>query len=189
MRVVFCPLLLCLSLFAQQSGVTAAWDVKTKMQALASDVSRLEDLLRRARPNEWIANGAPSAYLQQLESARNNMLVLIAGSEKLAKDPEKLTLALEVLFRMENMEVLLQSLEKAIRKYQGPSLADDIARFMADDSRHREVLRQHSLDLASTRENELSVVNAEAQRARTEMSRQCAPEVQPPARRVQRRSK
>ena len=104
------------------------------MAAMASDVGRLEDLLRRARPNEWVAKGAPDAYFQQLESARTNMQVLIAGTEKLAKNPERLSTALEVLFRMDTMDLLLQSLQGAIRKYQGPSLADDIARFVADNS-------------------------------------------------------
>jgi hypothetical protein len=175
--------------FGQDAGVAAEWDVKTRMAAMASDVGRLEDLLRRARPNEWVAKGAPDAYFQQLESARTNMQVLISGTEKLAKNPERLSTALEVLFRMDTMDLLLQSLQGAIRKYQGPSLADDIARFMADNSRHRDMLRQHSIDLAGTRENELKVINAEAQRCRTELSRKDAPETQPQPKTYRRRSR
>jgi hypothetical protein len=165
--------------FGQDAGVTAAWDVKARMTAMAEDVGRLEDLLRRTRPNEWVEKGAPDAYFRQLESARTNMQVLIAGTEKLAKDPERLSTALDVLFRMDTMDLLLQSLQGAVRKYQGPSLADDIARFIADNSRHRDMLRQHSIDLAAARENDLKVINAEAQRCRTELSRKDAPETQP----------
>jgi hypothetical protein len=173
----------------QDAGVASEWDVKARMAAMANDVGRLEDLLRRARPNEWVAKGAPEAYFRQLESARTNMQVLISGTEKLAKDPERLSTALEVLFRMDTMDLLLQSLQGAIRKYQGPSLADDIARFVADNSRHRDMLRQHSIDLAAARENDLKVINAEAQRCRTELSRKDAPETQPPPRTVRRRTR
>jgi hypothetical protein len=184
--VLLIPVLCALG---QDAGVASEWDVKARMAAMANDVGRLEDLLRRARPNEWVAKGAPEAYFRQLESARTNMQVLISGTEKLAKDPERLSTALEVLFRMDTMDLLLQSLQGAIRKYQGPSLADDIARFVADNSRHRDMLRQHSIDLAAARENDLKVINAEAQRCRTELSRKDAPETQPQPRTVRRRTR
>ena len=58
------------------------------------------------------------------------------------------------------MDLFLQSLKDGVRKYQGPSLADDIARFIADNSRHRDMLRQHSVELAAARENDLKVINA-----------------------------
>ena len=174
-------------------GVLADWDVKSKMEALATDVARIEDLLRRARPNEWVANGAPEAYQRQLDSSRTSYQLLIANAEKLARQPEMLSLALETLFRMDSMDLLLTSLSQGIRRYQGPSLADDIARFIADNSRHRDMLRQHSVDLAATRENEYKVISAEAQRCRTELSRKDAPESQPrytpPARSTRRRNK
>ena len=104
--------------FAQDAGIASEWDVKTRMAAMANDGGRLEDLLRRARPQEWVEKGAPDAYFRQLESARTNMQVLIAGTEKLAKDPERLSTALEVLFRMDTMDLLLQSLQGAIRKFK-----------------------------------------------------------------------
>jgi hypothetical protein len=171
----------------QADGIAAAWDVKSRMAAMAADVGRIEDLLRRVRPNEWIAKGAPDAYLRQLESSQNSMQLLIANTEKLAKEPEKLSVCLDALFRMDNMDLLLQSLQAGVRRYQGPSLADDIVRFMADNSRHRDMLRQHSVELAAARENELKIIDAEAQRCRTELARKNEPEVQqvtpPPARR------
>ena len=64
-------------------------------------------------------------------------------------------------------------LERSLR------LADDIVRFMSDNARHRDMLRQHSVELAAAREQELKVINAEAQRCRTELSRKDAPETQP----------
>lgn len=172
------------SVFAQEApavadGVTAAWDVKSKMAAMAQDVGRIEDLLRRVRPNEWIAKGAPDAYLQQLESSQTSMQVLIAATEKLAKEPEKLSAALDALFRMDKMDLLLQSLQGGVRRYQGPSLADDIVRFMSDNSRHRDMLRQHVIDLAATREHDLALISNEAQHCRMELSRKNEPETEP----------
>jgi hypothetical protein len=173
--------------FAQADGVAAAWDVKTKMAAMASDVGRIEDLLRRVRPQEWIEKGAPDAYLRQLESSQTSMQLLIAATGKVAKDPEKLSAALDALFRMDSMDLLLQSLQAGVRRYQGPSLADDIVRFMADNAQHRDMLRQHCVDLAAARENELKIIDAEAQRCRAELSRKNEPEVQTPCAPVRRR--
>ena len=52
---------------------------------------RVEDLLARVRPKEWVEKGAPDAYLQQLQSSKTSMQLLIAATEKVAKDPEKLS--------------------------------------------------------------------------------------------------
>jgi hypothetical protein len=174
-------LLAATPVFGQQAadGVAAAWDVKGKMAAMASDVGRIEDLLRRVRPNDWIEKGAPEAYIQQLESSRTSMQILVAATEKVAKDPERLSATLDALFRMDRMDLLLGSLQAGVRRYQGPSLADDIVRFMTDNARHRDMLRQHSLELAAARENELKIIDAEAQRCRTELSRKNEPETQP----------
>jgi len=171
----------CLFAQTQQAdGIAAAWDVKSKMVAMAADVGRIEDLLRRVRPNEWIEKGAPDAYLRQLESSQTSMQLLIEATEKLAKDPEKLSVALDALFRMDNMDLFLQSLQAGVRRYQGPSLADDIVRFIGDNARHRDMLRQHSIELAATREVELKTINTDAQRCRTELARKNEPETQPP---------
>lgn len=180
--VVLCSAAVCFGQAqstAREEGITADWDVKGKMLALANDVARIEDLLARTRPTEWVAKGAPDAYIQQLESCKASFQLLLESAGKLAKDPERLSIALETLFRMDSMDMLLTSLQGGIRKYQGPSLADDIMRFIADNSRHRDVLRQHSVDLAATRENEFKVMSAETQRCRTELARKDAPETQP----------
>jgi hypothetical protein len=172
-----------------QEGISSDWDVKGKMLALANDVARIEDLLARTRPNEWVAKGAPEAYIQQLESCKSSFQLLLESAGKLAKDPERLSTALETLFRMDSMDSLLTSLQGGIRRYQGPSLADDIMRFVADNSRHRDVLRQHSVDLAAARENEFKVIHSEAQRCRAELARKDAPEMQQSRPVVRRRSK
>jgi hypothetical protein len=161
-------------------GIASDWEVKGKMLALANDVARIEDLLARTRPNEWVAKGAPEAYMQQLESCKSSFQLLMESAGKLAKEPERLSAALETLFRMDSMDSLLNSLQGGIRRYQGPSLADDIMRFIADNAHHRDVLRQHSVDLAATRENEFKVISSEAQRCRAELARKDAPESQPP---------
>jgi hypothetical protein len=173
-----------------QEGISSDWDVKDKMLALANDVARIEDLLARTRPQEWVTKGAPEAYTQQLESCKSSFQLLLESASKLAKEPERLSIALETLFRMDTMDSLLMSLQGGIRRYQGPSLADDIMRFIADNARHRDVLRQHSVELAATRENEYKVISSEAQRCRTELARKNAPESQPtPPRPVRRRNK
>src|SRR4051812_29775429 len=75
-------------------GIASEWDVKARMTAMAEDVARIEDLLARVRPNEWIEKGAPDAYLRQLESSKASTQALLAATAKVAKEPEKLSAAL-----------------------------------------------------------------------------------------------
>src|SRR4051794_38100361 len=64
---------------APSEGIASEWDVKARMTAMAEDVARIEDLLARVRPNEWIEKGAPDAYLRQLESSKASTQALLAA--------------------------------------------------------------------------------------------------------------
>jgi hypothetical protein len=161
-------------LLAQQAGqgVAAEWDIKANMKALAADVRTLEPLLAQVRPRDWIVNGAPDAYVRQAESAKLSVQHLIWATDRLANTPEKLTVALDALFRMQHMEALLTSLRDGTQKYQTPELANQFSAKLADNSNQREQLRQHVVDLANTREHELAIMNQEAQRCRAILSRE-----------------
>ena len=156
----------------QAAGIAAEWDVKANMKTLAAEVRRLEPVLTQIDPRAWVEKGAPAAYVKQAESVRTAIQHLVGATDKLAQEPEKLTAALDALFRVQYMESLLGSLREGVRKYQSPSMADQISGVLVENAAHREKLRQHIVDLANTREHEIEIMNREAQRCRETISRQ-----------------
>jgi len=174
-KFAFLPLFFSFVTFAQDkppAGVSADWVVRNSASALADQIHRIEPILNQAKPDEWIAKGAPDAYVRQLRSTQASMQYLIASTDKLVRDPERLTVALEAFFRMESMEGLLGSLRDGIRKYQSPQLADQLNVLLSETANNREKLRQHIVDLAATREQEFQVADQEAQRCRNLLVRE-----------------
>ncbi|HYP13032.1 MAG TPA: hypothetical protein VEQ63_03840 [Bryobacteraceae bacterium] len=158
------------NVFAQDEGITPEWDVKENMAALRNDVGRLEPLLKRVNTASW--NGAPVSYGKQLQSVQTSLQHLVAATQGLAEDPHRLTVALDAFFRMEKMELLLTSLSEGIRKYQSGTVADEMSELLVANSVHRDKLRRHIADLSAVREQELVVMNQEAQRCRASLAKQ-----------------
>jgi len=178
-------ILLCFATFSQvqaqnsaqqAAGVTAEWDVRSQMAAIATDVRRVEPLLKQANPSQWTERGAPQAYISQLQSAQASVQSLITVTQQLADQPENLMTALDAYFQMERMELLLNSIRDGIRKYQSGSLADQFNRVFAGNSVDRDRLRQHIRDLANMRDQEFQIANQEAQRCRGILTRQTPPD-------------
>ena len=155
-----------------QNGVTPAWDVTTNAASLAASVQKIQPILASLKPADWVAKGAPEAYAQQAKNAQTAIGHLVNSVNQLAREPERLTVGLDVLFRMQAMEQLLMSVREGVRKYQAPSVADQLARSMADYSNLKEQLQQHVTDLATAREEEFKIADREAQRCRSELTRQ-----------------
>jgi hypothetical protein len=89
----------------------------------------------------------------------------------LEKDPERLTLALDTLFRWERLAVELTSLVDGVRHYQNPAVGDLVVSVLGENSSNRELLKQHITDLAAQKEEEFAVVDKEAQRCRGQVTR------------------
>lgn len=153
-------------------GVTAAWDLSKDMAAMAAQTRKLQPLLERVKPEAWVAKGAPDAYVKQLKNAQNSVQYLIMATDKLAKEPERLTTALEAYFRTQSMEATLDSLRAGIERYQDGKLSQELSIAMADNSNNREKLRNYIIDLAASREQEYQVLDQEAQRCRGALIRQ-----------------
>jgi uncharacterized membrane protein YccC len=168
----------------ESKGLTPVWDVRKNMGLIAEQVKRLQPLLDRAKPQEWTKRGAPLTYVQLLESSRNSVANLIASSDRLAKEPEKLTAALDTLFRFESAQTVLGSLREGVTKYQPGELVNQLNQALSDTANSRETLRQHVVDLASLREQELSIMDKEAQRCREDITRATPPS--PAAKQIQR---
>jgi hypothetical protein len=170
------PAVLCLAgvVLAQTGGLAPEWEVKKSMDDYAAQLKRLEPVLAQVKPQEWLNKGAPEAYVRQLKSCQDELGYLLGSTEKLGRQPDKLTVGLEAYFRSDSLQTLVGSLASGTRKYQNPALADLLLAEMNASSPGREKLRQYLTDLAASKEKEFQIVDSEAQRCRTAVTRQPA---------------
>jgi hypothetical protein len=170
------PLLLplALALPAHAQGVSAPWDISQTLVSLAEQTQRLTPILDQLTPQQWEKKGAPAAYTSQWRNARNEVGYLQGAVQSLRKQPEKLTLALETLFRLQAVESQVNSLVDGVRRYQNPAVGDLLVSVVSANSSNRDQLRQYVTDLAMTKEQEFQIVDTEAQRCRGTLMRQPA---------------
>jgi hypothetical protein len=172
----FLILPLTLVLPARAQGVSAPWDISQTLTSLAAQSQRLLPILEQLTPEKWEAKGAPAAYTAQWRNVRSEVGYLLGAAESMKKQPEKLTLGLETLFRLQSVEAQVNSLIDGVRRYQNPAVGDLLVSVVSSNSANRDQLRQYISDLAQSKEEEFQVVDREAQRCRGTLMRQ------PPAR-------
>lgn len=172
---LLCVILLAGFAQAQNPGVTADWDVSPTMDALATQAKRLKPILDQLTPQEWVKKGASDTYVQQWKHAEDELGYLVSSAAATAKEPERLTLALDTYFRLQSLEARLNSLADGVRNYQNPAVGDLLLGVLAENSANRDKLRQYITDLAATKEQEFQIVDKEAQRCRGQLTRQPAP--------------
>jgi hypothetical protein len=167
--------LFSLQMVHAQASVSAPWDIKETIVSLSAQSSRLKPVLNQLTPEEWVKKGAPEAYVAQWRSAQRELGEVENASAALEKQPEKLTVALGVYFRLQSLEARLTSLVDGVRNYQNPAVGDLIVGIVAENSGNQDKLRQYISDLADQKEQEFAVADKEAQRCRTQLNRQAAP--------------
>jgi hypothetical protein len=180
MRIAICTALLLFAglVQAQQVGMQNAWDIHKTLSALALLADRLAPVLDQIHPESW--NGAPEGYMAQATTCRNELRAMAAESRKLDQNPEKLTDALQLLFRIRAAETVLTSFGDGLRKYANPPMADMLNAAIAENAGNKDRLQQYILELATAREQEFHVADQEAQRCRSTLSRQPS-QVRPPS--------
>jgi hypothetical protein len=157
---------------APNAGVATPWDTAPMVAALATQAARLKPILDQLTPKEWVAKGAPDAYLAQWKGAEDELVFLRDSATALEKQPEKLTLALDTYFRLQSLELRLNSLVEGVRNYQNPAVGDLLVGVAAENSANRDKLRQYITDLAASKEQEFEVADKEAQRCRGVLTKQ-----------------
>jgi hypothetical protein len=167
---------------ASPGTVLSEWDARTEITALVAGVRRLKPLLDKIKPEEWMKEGAPQAWVQQLRSAKSSVDYLAASAEQLAQKPDSMPAAVETYFRLEATETIVNSVREGLRKYQSPDLARMIGDVMVDNSNNREKFKTYLLDLANMRSQELEIMNQEAQRCRDTVTRSPVTPANPPKR-------
>lgn len=157
---------------AQPAGLPPEWEVQANLAALAQQVNGLKPLLDSVKPDQWTAQGAPEAYKAQWKSVVDEIGYARRTSGELSADPERLSLALELYFRVQSLDQMAESLNAGIRRYQSPELADLIRERLSGTSAAREKIRQYIVLLAAVKEGQFKVMDEEAQRCRGTLSRQ-----------------
>jgi hypothetical protein len=165
-------LLLRASIVFGQTGVSSEWDIRKLLDSLDLEAQHLKPVVDQVKPEDWVAKGAPSAYVTQWKTAQAELRYLLSSSEALARQPEKLTLVLDTYFRMQAMESTVGSVLEGVRKYQNPALANLMQGVLGENSANRDRLRQYVQDLAAQKEQEFQVADREAQRCRDTLVRQ-----------------
>ena len=84
----------------------------------------------------------------------------------LAANPERLSASLQVLFRVQGLESMLASVGEGMRRYQGAAEAQALATAAGRNGAARERLQRYVVNLAAEREQDLQVMDQEAQRCR-----------------------
>jgi len=142
------------------------WEIAPVMQEISAHGGRLAEALGHIDVKPWIASGAPETYLSQWQSATEQAKALAETAGALAHNPEKLSAGLEVLFRIQALETLTGSLERGMRKYQKPADAEALAALAAENGANRSRLERYLVNLAAEQEQQLLVMDSEAQRCR-----------------------
>jgi len=169
--LLLCFPVISISLWGQAApSVPAPWDVSKSVRELAAQVAKLKPVVAGLTPQAWVAQGAPAAYVGQWQSAQQELGYLDQSARALEKQPEKLTAALELYFRLQAVEWRLESLSEGARKYQNPAAGDQLAEAVGVHATQRDQLRQYITDLAAQNEQQLAVMDREAQRCRESLN-------------------
>jgi hypothetical protein len=175
--------LCCGAAFCQQTVTDP--QILTVFSGISQHAAQLEPMLGQVRPNDWIVKGASDTYAAQLTSSLQGIAAIQIDMAALAQHPDRMSDCLKALFRVYAVHQVLDSLMGGLRKYQNPALADLIESVAAEDRADIDRLQQYILETEGDKEEQLTVMDKEAQRCRAILSRQPAAAPAPQNRRVQ----
>jgi hypothetical protein len=162
-------------LLGQSGGLPPEWEVRKSMDELSAQWKRVQGSLAQAKPEDWVSKGAPEVYVRQWKSCQDQTTYVMGSLEKLARQPDKLSTALDAYFRTESLQSTAMSVIDGVRRYQNPAIADLMTEDLNTAILGRERLRQYISDLSVSREREFQMMDSEAQRCRDALMKQPVP--------------
>jgi hypothetical protein len=153
-------------------GLESEWSIQKVLESLRADGRRLKPLVDQADPTKWRYSDSNNSYIAQWKTAQNEIEYLSGATESLAKQPERLSLAMETYFRLQALETTVSSLADGLRTHSNPAVADLLRGALAENSVNRERLKQYLVELANQKEQEYQIMDKEAQRCRGMLTRQ-----------------
>ncbi len=187
MRMSMIAVFACAAAFAGQvqqtaqqtqppAGLETPWDVRKILAALSKDNEEFQPLLSTMNPQQWFQQkGAPGTYIQQLQTAQRQLNDVAVSSRLLSQKTESLSLALDLYFRLEALEVTARSLEEGAEKYGDRASSDKLGELIAHNFNNRERFRDYLRDLALSSEQNFKIADEEAQRCRGMISKEPPP--------------
>jgi len=154
----------------QPAGLETKWEIAPVLQEIAAHAEELAPLLDKVNPQAWVEKGASDTYLAQLQSSKEQARALAAEAKSLAASPERLSGLLQLLFRVQGVESMLASLGEGMRKYQSAAEAQALASAAGRSGASRDRLQGYIVNLAAEQEQDLQVMDREAQRCRGMLS-------------------
>ena len=161
---------------APQAGLSPDWDIRPILQEMSAHAARLAPVLNQIDTKSWVQKGASETFTSQLQSSKEQARAMEDEARALARNPEKLSACLQVYFRIEGLDTMLQSLEEGTRKYQDAALAQTLASLNAENGANRNRFQVYIVNLAAQKEQECEVMDREAQRCRGVLATQTPPQ-------------
>jgi len=150
----------------QPNGLEADWEIAPVLQEMSAHAMRLVPVLEKIDPAPWVSRGASDTYAEQLQSCKEQARAIAVTAKALAANPEKLGASLELLFRIQALETMLISIEEGMRRYEMPAQAQQLISLEAENGANRDRFQRYIVNLAVEREQDLQVMDREAQRCR-----------------------
>jgi hypothetical protein len=147
-------------------GLETSWQIAPVLQEISAHATRLLPVLERIDAKAWVAKGASDTYVAQLESSKEQARALEIEAKAAAANPEQLSTVLRLVFRIQGLETMLASVGEGARRYQTPADAQARAAAVAQNGASRDRLQIYVVNLAAEREQDLKVMDLEAQRCR-----------------------
>ena len=157
------------------AGLESPWDLRKTLAALVQDNEQLKSSVAQLNAQEWYERkGAPSTYVLQWTTAQRQVNDVVIAARLLSQNTENLSLGLDAYFRLEALETTARSLDEGAHKYADRAIADKLSELIAHNFSNRERFRDYLRDLASSKEQDFKIADAEAQRCRAIISKEPA---------------
>jgi hypothetical protein len=157
----------------QPAGLETPWDARQMLANLDKDNEQLKPLLDEINPQAWYdQKGASSTYIVQWHTARAEVNDVIAVAKALGQNPQNLSQALDLYFRLEALDITSRSVEEGAHKYGAREPADQLSELIARNFNSREHFRNYLRELAQSKEASFKVADEEAQRCRGMISKE-----------------
>ncbi len=156
-----------------EAGLESPWDVRRIIEKVLNDNEQLRSLLAQVGPQQWYdRKGAPSTYVVQAQTAQTQLKDVVYTAQQFSQKTESLSLALDLYFRLEALEVTARSLDEGAERYGTRTIADKLQALIAHNFNTRERFRDYIRDLAASTEQNFKIADDEAQRCRAIISRE-----------------
>ena len=133
-------------------GLPPEWEVRRQLADLVKQTERLLPLIKQIEPAK--GPGMPEAYAAQQAAILTQIQYVSQVLAALARQPDRMTLALDAYFRLQAVESQVLSFTDGIRRYQNPAVADLLVSLTNETAASREGLREYVKELVAMREQE-----------------------------------